>query len=108
MLQDETRVELYIDGPEAQENKALFDALIGQKKSLEDEFGVTLSWQRLDGKRASRISYTVLGGWVDEYAWSTAVDGTVRAMQGLYNALSNRVVAFREGGAESALLQSEN
>ncbi len=59
---DETRVELYIDGPEAADNKFLFDQLRADKHAVEADFGGELHWQRLDDKRASRISFTVSGG----------------------------------------------
>ena len=39
VLQDETRAELYIDGPAAADNKALFDSLHAQRATVEAEFG---------------------------------------------------------------------
>ena len=95
VLQDETRAELYIDAPEARENKALFDALHADRQAVEVEFGVQLSWQRLDDKRASRISFTVPGGWVDDKTWSPTVDQVVDTMNRLYGTLSRRVQAAR-------------
>ena len=62
MLQDETRVELYIDAPLATNNKALFDFLHAQRAAVEAGFGGPLAWQRLDDKRACRISFSVRGG----------------------------------------------
>ena len=41
VLQDQTRAELYIDAPEAEENKALFDALHADREAIESEFGVS-------------------------------------------------------------------
>ena len=93
VLRDETRAELYIDAPEAENNKALFDALRADCKAIEAEFGGQLSWQRLNDKRACRISFTVPGGWVDNTTWSSAVDQAVNAMQRLYRTLSPRVQA---------------
>ena len=95
VLRDETRAELYIDAPEAEENKALFDALHAECKAMEAEFGGQLSWQRLNDKRASRISFTVPGGWGDNATWQAAVDRAVCAMQRLYGTLSPRVQAAR-------------
>lgn len=95
VLQDETRVELYIDGPVTEDNKALYDILHKQRASVEADFGDSLSWQRLDDKRACRISFTTSGGWVDDRMWSSAVEHSVKAMQRLYSALSHRVVADR-------------
>ena len=58
VLQDETRAELYIDDPVATDNKALFDFLHAQRAAVEAEFGGPLAWQRLDDKRACRISFS--------------------------------------------------
>jgi len=93
---DETRVELYIDGPEAADNKAVFDALATDRPAVEDAFGAELLWQRLDEKRASRVSFTVPGCWADEATWPGAVEMAVDAMHRLYGALASRVEALHE------------
>lgn len=49
-------VELYIS-----DNKSLFDRLFSQKERIEDELGLSPEWQRLDGKKASRILYRIPG-----------------------------------------------
>ena len=92
-LQGETRAELYIDGPHASDNKALYDALAAQRAGVESEFGGELSWRRMDDRRASRISYSVPGGWADEATWPSAIEKAVDAMQRLYKALGPRVQA---------------
>jgi hypothetical protein len=94
VLQTETRAELYIEGP-AEDNKALFDSLHAQRATVEAEFGNPLVWQRLDDKRACRISCSVPGGWVDELTWPAAIEQAVDAMQRLYGALAPRVDAAR-------------
>lgn len=99
VLQDETRVELYIDGPEAEENKALFDALHSERRAIEAEFGEKLLWQRLDDKRASRISFSVPGGWVDRDTWKGAIEKAVQAMNRFYTTLGHRVQAVRGASA---------
>ena len=96
VLMDETRVELYIDGPEAADNKAVFDALATDRPAVEDAFGAELLWQRLDEKRASRVSFTVPGGWADEATWPGAVEKAVDAMHRLYSALASRLEALHE------------
>lgn len=50
------RVELYIDQGDSKNNKALFDRLQGRKEEIEKQCGSLLEWERLDEKRASRIS----------------------------------------------------
>jgi hypothetical protein len=58
LFQDAASVELYIDHDRAKgdKNKAIFDALHSQKRAIERDFGGPLDWQRLDGKRACRIT----------------------------------------------------
>lgn len=49
-------VELYIS-----DNKKMFDELYAKKDYIEQELGLTLDWQRLDDKKASRIKYSIPG-----------------------------------------------
>ena len=50
------RVELYIDTGNYDRNKQFFDALSAHRDQIERDLGVTVTWQRLDSKRASRVS----------------------------------------------------
>ena len=50
------RVELYIDVGDITENKAIFDIFMARKDEIEREIGTPLEWEKLDQKRASRIS----------------------------------------------------
>lgn len=47
-------IELYIS-----DDKSIFDSLYAEKDSIEKELGLALDWQRLDGKKASRIVYRI-------------------------------------------------
>ncbi len=95
VLMGETRVELYIDTPESADNKAIFDALLAERVAIEDAFGGELHWQRLDDKRACRVSVTVPGGWADESTWPAAIEQAVDSMARLYAALGRRVAALQ-------------
>ena len=77
------------------DSKTLFDILHAQRAEVEAEFGGALTWQRLDDKRACRISFSVRGGWVDELTRPAAIEQAVDAMQRLYGALAPRVDAAR-------------
>ena len=48
-------VELYIDTGDKANNKAIYDKLAEQKDAVEQEIGLALNWDRLDGHKASRI-----------------------------------------------------
>lgn len=64
----EAQVELYIDrGKERnEENKEIFEKLFSHKKTVEESFGESLDWERLEGKRACRISKRITqGGYRD-------------------------------------------
>ncbi|RPA63681.1 DUF4268 domain-containing protein [Aerococcus agrisoli] len=49
-------VELYIS-----DNKELFDELLSHKDEIESKLGLKLIWQRLDGKKVSRIKSYISG-----------------------------------------------
>lgn len=49
-------LELYI-----LDNKNLFDHIYEDKEKIEDTLQMSFSWERLDGKKASRIKHDVLG-----------------------------------------------
>ncbi len=59
------RVELYIDTGDELENKEIFNKLLVHKGSIEDELGTSLSWERLEGVRASRIAFYHAGAIED-------------------------------------------
>lgn len=59
IVQDYALVELYIDRTDAVENKQVFDRLHARKDEIERAFGGSLSWERLDTKRACRIKHVI-------------------------------------------------
>lgn len=81
VLQDETRIDLAINFPEPEENKALFDRIEARRAEIEAKLGEGLEWCRLDDKRASRVSNGVEGGWADESTWPKAVREVVAKME---------------------------
>ena len=56
-------IELYIS-----DDKSIFDSLYAEKDSIEKELGLALDWQRLDGKKASRIVYRIPGLDFDDHS----------------------------------------
>lgn len=66
-------VELYIRG-----DKALFDKIHENHQEIEKQLGLTLDWQRLDHRKASRIIYKIDGLNFDDHS--------------NYNSLMNQVI----------------
>jgi hypothetical protein len=60
------RVEVYIDLGDQALNENLFDQLSENKDRIESELGSALEWDRLDGRRACRISAVRPGSIDDE------------------------------------------
>lgn len=85
VLQKACAVELYIDrGKEcAEENAEIFDQFEAHKKEIEASFGGSLSWERLESKRACRISYRMEEGGYrsdEEKEWPVIQDTLIDAM----------------------------
>ncbi len=91
---NDVNVELYIDqGPGSEEdNKGIFDQLLAHRAKIEEAFGNTLDWQRLDNRRASRIKYNIPGGgYRDEERWPRIQDRMIDAMICLERALAPHI-----------------
>jgi len=52
---DEARVELYLGTASKDQNKRVFDFLLAQKENIETAMGITLTWNRSDDNKASKI-----------------------------------------------------
>ncbi len=68
------RVDLYLTRPQADENKRIFDLLNLEKQEIEGRFGAELNWQRLDDKKACRISFPRSFNGFDEENWPEMID----------------------------------
>ena len=88
--------ELYIDRADAVENKRIFDQLHARKEEIEQAFGGTLSWERLDTKRACRIKHLIeRGGYRStELQWPAIQAEMVETMTKLEAALKLGLAAL--------------
>lgn len=79
------RVELYIDSTEGERNKRAFDRLEQQKERFESELEATLEWERLENRRASRISVLRSG----------SIDDNQERLEEIRQWMIDRLLAFR-------------
>ena len=99
--QKDVRVELYIDLGKGRENRqerneAIFDQLHAHKDEIEEAFGNSLDWERLDGKMACRIAKRFdRGGIQDEDQWPKIIAEAVDAMVGFERALQPHIEKLR-------------
>lgn len=54
---DGARIDFYLGSGDATRNKAAFDLLYGHRDEIEEELGITLTWERADQYKASWLSY---------------------------------------------------
>lgn len=82
ILMNSSRVELYIDTGNKDQNKKIFDQLYSEKKEIEKKFGGKIDWQRLAEKRACRIAVLVSRrtGLKDEDKWDKIQADMVESM----------------------------
>jgi hypothetical protein len=81
--QYDSQVELYVDrGLDSNdENNMIYDELFSNKDEIESTFGDSLLWERLESKRACRISkHLSLGGYRDENKWNEVTEEMVDSM----------------------------
>ena len=78
------RVELYIDSTDRERNKQAFDKLEQQKAVLESELE-PLKWERLENRRASRISILRLG----------SIDDNQETLEGVSQWMIDRLLTLK-------------
>ncbi|MFB9886496.1 DUF4268 domain-containing protein [Balneatrix alpica] len=83
----ELRVELWISRSATEENKFLFDFLLGLKDDIETSFGDALEWMRLDEKKSCRIQYSCAADGFNKDTWKESVAWHLEHMCRLEQAL---------------------
>jgi uncharacterized protein DUF4268 len=95
LLQEESRVECYIDQGKGSDesNLATLKKLEAQREQIETQFGNPLDWQELEDSRGCRICYVLHGGWrTPENAWPDLQDRMIDAMVRLEKAIKGPVL----------------
>lgn len=100
VTQDECAAELYIDrGKDSEEeNKSIFDQLHTLKNSIDSAVPHKISWERLNGRRASRIRISIPGGYrAPDTDWQAIQSKVIAAMNALNNALQPHLKKLKLG-----------
>ena len=91
------RVEVYFSRGEKNENEFIFDKLQANKEKIEELFGDRLIWERLDGKKATRIKYQLDGvSLYDENDWDEMIEFLIDSMIRLHMAFEKDMKIVRE------------
>jgi hypothetical protein len=81
IITEGARIELYIDHGETNWNKSAFDSLFKNKAKIEESFGSSFLWERLEDKRASVIRFSINEfGLQDKDNWPELQDQMIGAM----------------------------
>ena len=54
---DQARIDFYMGKSDAAKNKAAFDTLVAHKEEIEQELGISLTWERANEYKASCLSF---------------------------------------------------
>ena len=93
---NEARVELYLERSDASENKWIFDQLKGKRQEFEGSFGHELRWQRLDDKKASRISHSHPFDGFNQENWPEMIEWLCRHIVKLDEAFSDSLARLNQ------------
>ena len=85
------RAELYIDQGDTAENEAVFDRLHGDRVAIEAEVGTSLTWERLDHRRACRIKLEQAADVFQKDQWPTMIAFMTDAMVRLEHTVKPRL-----------------
>lgn len=83
---NEARVEMGMSRSSQAENKWIFDQLLERKGEIEGVFGEALEWQRMDDKKASRITCRKQFDGYDRESWPEMIEWLLVRIQNLEQA----------------------
>lgn len=90
IVKDNASVELYIDVGPKEANEVILERLLARKAAIEERFGHPLNWEKLEKRRACRISYDLNEGGLSlpESEWPELQQTMVATMMKLEVALA--------------------
>jgi hypothetical protein len=92
IAKDYVRVEVYFSRSRKEENKYIFDLLMKNKEKIEESFGHSLVWQRLEDKKATRIKYQLDGVSLYNYNdWNNMINFLVSSMINIQSAFDDYI-----------------
>jgi len=90
------------------ENKLLFSALENHKKDIEQAFGDHLSWERMDDKKSSRVSYYKAGvNYFNEEDWPAIIEFFIEFLNKLEKAIKPHLAEVRRALLGSTIEMQE-
>lgn len=76
------------------DNKELFNELYSNKKEIESDIGLELTWDKLEGKKAARIDIRKQIDPMNKENWKEAIKWHVKIAEKLHNGFSNKIREF--------------
>lgn len=92
---DEARVEFVFDRASKEQNKALFDRLFESREGIEKAFGATLTWRRMEEKKASIIAHAQPFDGYDKDTWPEMTAWLLDHIRRLKSATAPHIQALR-------------
>lgn len=95
--QHDVAVQLVIEGSDAEQNVAIFDALFLEREAIDEAFGAPLDWSKVEGRKRCFLSRVVgtAGYKNDPSEWAATQDLMIDAMVRLEAAVAQRLAALR-------------
>jgi len=83
--------------PIAKENKELFDTLLQWKIEIEHSFGAALEWERADGIKSSKLSFTEKGpNYFNQEEWPYIISFLIKNVNKLEKSVSPYLIPLKE------------
>lgn len=102
--QTEVRVQLSFYRKNVQENKTMFDLMRNRQEKIERDFGANLEWERMDGNREAKISYSYQFDSKDSSQWPAMIEWLTKHIAKLELAMKDVLQEIKMQGLGSNLV----